>query len=100
MKYPSADSLNSATDHSYSYNKIVQMEGHFLNVLQWELLQYTVLDYLHLFLAQGCFFESDTIIGRPSTSKGQKITQEQVVNMRRYAEFFTDFTIQESDLID
>ena len=51
MKYPSADSLNSATDNSYSYDKIVRMEGHFLAVIGWELLQYTVLDFLNLFLA-------------------------------------------------
>ncbi len=51
MKYPSADSLNSATDNAYTYDKIVSMEGYFLSVISWELLQYTVLDFLNLFLA-------------------------------------------------
>jgi len=64
MKYPSAESLNSATDNSYNYDKIVQMEGHFLSVISWELLQYTVFDFLNLFLAQGCFFISDKIISK------------------------------------
>jgi hypothetical protein len=91
MKYPSADSLNSATDNSYSYDKIVKMEGHFLSVISWELLQYTVLDFLNLFLAQGCFFHSDKILGR--SDKGTKPSIEQAVNMRKYAEFFTDFCI-------
>ena len=62
MKYPSAESLNSATDNSYNYEKIVAMEGYFLSVISWELLQYTVLDFLNAFLAQGCFFVSDKII--------------------------------------
>lgn len=70
MKYPSADSLNSATDNSYSYKKIIKMENHFLHVIDWELLQYTVLDFLNLFLAQGCFFASDKVLGR--AGKGQK----------------------------
>jgi len=38
MKYPSADSLNSATDNSYTYDKIVNMEGYLLSVISWELL--------------------------------------------------------------
>ena len=38
MKYPSAESLNSATDNSYNYEKIVAMEGYFLSVISWELL--------------------------------------------------------------
>lgn len=96
MKYPSADSLNSAADNSYSYDQIVRMEGHFLSVINWELLQYTVLDYLNLFLAQGCFFGSDRVLTRDTDTK---IQPEQAVNMRKYAEFFTDFCIQERDLL-
>jgi hypothetical protein len=38
MKYPSADSLNSATDNSYTYENIIQVEGHLLGVISWELL--------------------------------------------------------------
>jgi len=64
MKYPSAESLNSATENSYTYNKIVEMEGHFLSVISWELLQYTVFDFLNFFLAQGCFFVTDKIISK------------------------------------
>lgn len=64
MKYPSAESLNSATENSYTYNKIVEMEGHLLSVISWELLQYTVFDFLNFFLAQGCFFVTDKIISK------------------------------------
>jgi hypothetical protein len=38
MKYPSAESLNSATDNSYSYEMILQMEAHLLDTINWELL--------------------------------------------------------------
>ena len=96
MKYPSADSLNSAADNSYSYDQIVRMEGHFLSVINWELLQYTVLDYLNLFLAQGCLFGTDRVLTKDSENR---IKQEQAVNMRKYAEFFTDFCIQERELL-
>lgn len=96
MKYPSADSLNSATDNSYSYENIIQSERHLLSVISWELLQYPVFDFLNFFLAQGCFFQSDRFISK-SFNFGQRqnvgIAPEQAVNMRKYAEFFTDFCI-------
>jgi hypothetical protein len=31
MRYPSAESLNSATDYAYSYDTIISMEGHLLD---------------------------------------------------------------------
>jgi len=37
MRYPSADSLNSACDYKYSYDKIVDMEGYLLEVINWDL---------------------------------------------------------------
>lgn len=96
MKYPSADSLNSATDNAYTYDRIVNMEGYFLSIISWELLQYTVLDFLHLFLAQGCFFPSDRIILLQTT---QRVTKDKALELKKHAEFFTDFVIQEQDLI-
>ncbi len=45
------------------------MEGHFLSVINWELLQYTVLDYLNLFLAQGCFFGTDRVLTKDSDNR-------------------------------
>lgn len=50
MKYPSASSLNSATRNSYSYDIIIAKEGEILATLGWDLLRYTVLDYVHLFI--------------------------------------------------
>jgi hypothetical protein len=46
MKYPSAASLNSATKNSYTYESIISKEGEILAVINWQLLRYTVLDYL------------------------------------------------------
>ena len=57
-----------------------------------------MFDFLNVFLAQGCFFVSDKIISK-SHSGDQPATAELAGNMRKYAEFFTDFCIQESDLI-
>jgi hypothetical protein len=50
MKYPSASSLNSATRNSYSYEIIIAKEGEILATMNWELLRYTVLDYVHIFI--------------------------------------------------
>lgn len=62
MKYPSADSLNSATNNQYTFDDFIDMEGHILRVIDWQLLQYPVYDFINLFLAHGCLFESDLII--------------------------------------
>lgn len=99
MKYPSADSLNSATDNRYNYDKIVGMEGYFLSVIDWELMQYTVYDFLNFFLAQGCFFPSDKILLNSPGSNGQggersqRVTRDLIVSVRKFAEFFTDFSV-------
>lgn len=38
MKYPSAQSLNSATRNAYSQDLIIKKEGEILKVINWELL--------------------------------------------------------------
>jgi hypothetical protein len=71
MKYPSASSLNSATRNAYTYETIISKEGEILANINWDLLRYTVLDYVHIFINQGCLFDSDTI----STTNQQGKTQ-------------------------
>ena len=61
MKYPSASSLNSATRNSYTYESIISKEGEILATLNWDMLRYTVLDYVHVFINQGCLFDTDSI---------------------------------------
>jgi hypothetical protein len=51
MKYPSADSLNSATDNAYTYEIIIAMEAKLLSVMNWELLQYPTFEFINFFLA-------------------------------------------------
>jgi hypothetical protein len=62
MKYPSAQSLNSATRNAYSYDMIIQKEGQIMKEINWDLLQYTVHDYVQLYLNQGCLFGSDEVL--------------------------------------
>ena len=62
MKYPSAQSLNSATKNSYTYEQIIGKEGEILAVVNWNLLRYTTIDYVHLLLNQGCLFTNDEVI--------------------------------------
>ena len=35
MKYPSADSLNSATNNQYDFDDFIDMEGHILRIIDW-----------------------------------------------------------------
>lgn len=100
MKYPSADSLNSATDNAYSYDLIIAMEARLLNVINWELLQYPVFEFINFFLAQGCLFPNDYILQRTGLNpESIPATQEHAGNIRKYAEFFTDFCVQETELV-
>jgi hypothetical protein len=62
MKYPSAQSLNSATRNAYTQESIIDKEGEILKVLKWDLLRYTILDFVVLFMSQGCIFNVDEII--------------------------------------
>ena len=62
MKYPSADSLNSATNNAYIFDNFIDMEGHILRVINWQLLQYTIYDFVNLFVGHGCLFENDYIL--------------------------------------
>jgi len=62
MKYPSAQSLNSATRNSYSYGEIIKKEAEIVCTLNWELMFNSVLDYVNLYLDQGCLFANDEIV--------------------------------------
>jgi hypothetical protein len=62
MRYPSAESLNSATDYAYSYDQIISMEGHLLDVCDWDLTQYPIFEFLNVLLAHGCLLQSDEVL--------------------------------------
>lgn len=64
MKYPSAESLNSATQNKYCYKQIIAQEGIILGVIGWDLMRYSTLDYLNFFLNQGCLFDNDELLVR------------------------------------
>ena len=35
MKYPSADSLNSAVNNQYVFDDFIEMEAHILRIIDW-----------------------------------------------------------------
>lgn len=98
MKYPSADSLNSALYYKYKDDDFIEMEQHILETIDWQLHQYTTYDFVNLFLAHGCLFKSDQIL---TFEKGAEVkpTVSTASSLRRYAEFFTDFCVQEAALV-
>ena len=62
MKYPSASSLNSACKNQYSYEQIITKEGVILKQINWDMLRYTILDFVEIYINQGCLFESDEVL--------------------------------------
>ena len=50
MKYPSASSLNSACKNQYTYQQIIDQEGFVLKTINWDMLRYTILDYVELYI--------------------------------------------------
>jgi hypothetical protein len=64
MKYPSALSLNSATKNAYTPEIIIDKEGEILKVLEWDLVRYAVIDFINIFINQGCLFSNDEILGK------------------------------------
>lgn len=94
MKYPSADSLNQATSNEYTFWDIVNMETSLLDKIDWQLHQYTVFDFVNMFLSHGCIFETDKVLMYELSGKPDiKATAANAPNFKRYAEFFTDFCI-------
>lgn len=94
MKYPSAQSLNSATKNSYTYDQIIDKEGEILRTLRWDLLHYPIIDYVNLFLNQGCLFESDSINSDQQLSpRHSNVNIGHAEYLRRLASFFTDFCL-------
>ena len=67
------------------------MEGQILRTIDWQLLQYPVYDFINLFLAHGCLFDSDIILQIDRSEV--RPTASSAANLRKYAEFFTDFCI-------
>jgi Cyclin, C-terminal domain len=95
--------LNSATGNSYSEQQIIEKEGEILRTMKWDLLKYSIIDFVNLFLSQGCIFSHDELsvikkenMGRNSVTK---VSQQNAEYLRKYAEFFTDFCLQDENFI-
>jgi hypothetical protein len=81
----------------YSADLIIHMEGVVLERIDWNLLVYTIYDYVKLFISQGCLFDNEEIL-KPnsddilddSTIK-ERPTTRLAEHFKKYAEFFSDF---------
>ena len=97
IKYPGADTLNSMVKGKYSADLIIQMEGHVLDKIDWNLLVYSIYDYVKLFISQGCLFDNEEVL-RPNadeimddSSVKERPTVRLAEHFKKYAEFFADF---------
>jgi hypothetical protein len=61
LKYPCAHNLNLHTKNKYSEEIVIDMEGKVLQLLSWNLLRFTVLDYVRFFRYQGAIYTSDEV---------------------------------------
>lgn len=98
MRYPSADSLNAISENAFDFDTIVAYEKYFLETIDWQLMQYTYYDYVNLYLNQGCLYETDIELGSHSYLD-KRVSEQMTENLRTYADFFSDFCSQESDLV-
>ena len=99
IKYPGADTLNEMVRFKYTSQKIIDMEGEVLAVLDWNLLVYPVYDYVKIFISQGCLFENEEVL-RPTIDNimddstiRDTPTPRLAQHFKKYAEFFADFCL-------
>jgi len=97
IKYPGADTLNDMVKKKYSADLIIYMEGVVLETIDWNLMVYSIYDYVKLFISQGCLFENEEILKAnvdnimdDSTIK-ERPTIKLAEHFKKYAEFFADF---------
>jgi hypothetical protein len=51
IKYPGADTLNDLAKRKYSADIIIDMEGVFLDTIDWNLMVFPIYDYVKLFVS-------------------------------------------------
>lgn len=51
IKYPGADTLNDLAKRKYSADIIINMEGVFLDTIDWNLMVFPIYDYVRLFVS-------------------------------------------------
>jgi len=51
IKYPGADTLNDMVRRKYNAQLIIDTEGMVLETIDWNLMVYTILDYVKLFIS-------------------------------------------------
>jgi hypothetical protein len=72
----------------YTYEQILETEGHVLDTIEWQLMLFPFYEYLEVFIAQGCLFENEKILKvdqiRPNDQADELF--------KKYAEFFADFS--------
>lgn len=61
IKYPGADALNEKVNGRYDPDHIIEMEGHVLDIIDWNLMVYPIYDYVKLFISQGCLFVDEDV---------------------------------------
>ena len=97
IKYPGADTLNDMVRRKYTADLIIEMEGVVLDKIDWNLLVYTIYDYVRLFISQGCLFDNEEILKSNTddilddSSIKERPTHRLAEHFKKYAEFFADF---------
>lgn len=113
-QYPEANTLNHMAGKRYPGDTIVEMEGKVLDTIEWQLMVYTIYDYVKLFISQGYLFENEDILqdqshkpseGQDEPNRGKvnqvrvKPTAELAEQFKKYAEFFADFCLYQECFI-
>ena len=83
----------------YTADLIIRMEGVVLEKIDWNLMVYSLFDYVRLFVSQGCLFENEEILQANAdeilddTLVRERPTIKLAEHFKKYAEFFADFCL-------
>jgi hypothetical protein len=105
IKYPGADTLNDMVKRKYNAQLIIDMEGEVLDTINWNLMVYSIYDFVKLFISQGCLFENEEILKVQTdpvlddSTIRERPTTKLAEHFKKYAEFFADFCMYQECFI-
>jgi len=91
----------------YSAQLIIDTEGLVLEVIDWNLMVFSIYDYVKLFISQGCLFENEEILKASENVDNvlddstirERPSSKLAEHFKKYAEFFADFCMYQECFI-
>ena len=97
--------MNDMVKRKYNAQLIIDMEGEVLDTINWNLMVYSIYDFVKLFISQGCLFENEEILKVQTdpvlddSTIRERPTTKLAEHFKKYAEFFADFCMYQECFI-